>query len=48
MHAPNDEVRYIFHVIAKTAFTQHHDFEEKLDKKAHIYIVGKPHAKCSG
>jgi len=27
---PNDKVRYIFNVIAKTAFTQHHDFEKKI------------------
>jgi len=26
----NDKVRCIFNVIAKTAFTQHHDFEKKL------------------
>ena len=37
---PNDKVRCIFNVIAKTAFTQHHDFEKKLDKKAQINTVG--------
>jgi len=37
---PNDKVRNIFNVIAKTAFTQHHGFEKKLDKKAQINDVG--------
>jgi len=37
---PNDKVRCIFNVIAKTTFTQHHDFEKKLDKKAQINAVG--------
>ena len=37
---PNDKVRCIFNVIAKTAFMQHHDFEKKLDKKAQINTVG--------
>jgi len=40
MHTPNGEVRYIFNVIAKPAFTQHHDFEKKLDKEAQINAVG--------
>ena len=42
---PNDIVRCIFNVIAKTAFTQHHDFEKKLDKNAQINAVGKTQAK---
>ena len=37
---PNDKVRYIFNVIAKTAFIQHYAFEKKLDKKAQINAVG--------
>jgi len=37
---PNDTVRCIFNVIAKTAFTQDHDFEIKIDKKAQINTVG--------
>jgi len=41
---PNDKVRCIFNVIAKTAFTQHHDFEKKLEK-AQINAVGYPQAK---
>jgi len=42
---PNDNVRCIFNVIAKTAFTQHHAFEKKLDKKVEINAAGKPQAK---
>jgi len=37
---PNDKVRYIFNIIAKTAFTQHHDFEKEIDKKTQINAVG--------
>jgi len=37
---PNDKVRCIFNIIAKTAFTQNHDFETNLNKKAQINVVG--------
>jgi len=37
---PNDKVRYIFNVIAETAFTQHNDFEKKLEKKTQINAAG--------
>jgi len=36
---PNDQVRYSFNVIAETAFTQHHDFKKKLNKKAQIGVA---------